>query len=108
MKRHTDSEILDFLERHDLTKNDVGYFTVLTQQVNKNQCKTIREFCEKAISLEEMLIANSITPNEWHNLPAVIQHTIFEIWDRYTRPLNEAEKLTIDEELEEITKNGSF
>lgn len=108
MKRHTDSEIIDFLERHDFTKNDEGYFTVITQKVNKNQCKNIREFCEKAISLEEMLVANSMSPKEWHTLPSVIQHTIFEIWDRYSRPLNEAERLTIVEEIEEITKNNSF
>lgn len=106
MHNYNESELLSFLDRHQVIITDSSYFSTITQQVDKSSCKSIREFCRKGLDLEKMLASNKIRLGDWITMPHHVQRVIFEIWSHYSRPLNEAERLSIEEELEEIKKGG--
>jgi len=94
----TDSKRLDFLEKWEISIYENTRFTLLTQHVRRDTCKTLREFCDHGIYLESMLDQNGLDVMAWHFLPPHLQEMVASIWEKESRPLTDEEKSTLQEE----------
>ena len=100
----TESQYLDFIDKHEPSIHERTYFTILTQHVSKEKCKNIREFCEFGISLEHMLDSNTISVLDWHSMPPSLQNVVLEVWINENRPLSTDEHASLTEKLNEYWK----
>jgi hypothetical protein len=103
--KYEDQDRLDFLEKWEISNYDNTRFTLLTQHVDKKKCPTLRDFCDYAIEMEQMLDANELSPMDWHFLPPFIQEMIETIWLENSRPLNENERDAVKELNDEYWKS---
>jgi len=96
--KFTDTERLDFLEKWDTSSHQNTWFTLLTQHVKKQDCPTLRSFCDHAIEFEGMIDANGLDIMAWHYLPPHLQEKVTGIWERDARPMTEEEKESLVDE----------
>lgn len=96
--KFTDSERLDFLEKWETSQYDHSWFTLLTQHVRKEDCPTIRDFCDYAIGFEKMIDLNELDVMAWHYLPLHLQEMVITIWEEESRKLTDDEKVSLQEE----------
>jgi hypothetical protein len=89
---YTDLERLDFLEKWQVSEYDNTRFTLLTQHVNKEDCITLRSFCDHGIHLEKMLDSNELDVIAWHYLPHHLQEIVITIWESENRKMSIEEK----------------
>jgi hypothetical protein len=93
---YTDKDRMDFLEKWEVSVHESTWFSLLTQHVSKDKHKTLREFCDHGIDLEEMLDSNGLDAVNWHFLPPNLQVKVTDVWNRLRRPLNEPEKAYLE------------
>jgi hypothetical protein len=94
----TDTQRLDFLEKWETSSHQHSWFTLLTQHVRKQDCPTLRDFCDYAIQFEKMIDSNGLDIMAWHFLPTHLQEVVVNLWENEDRPLTEVERNTLQEE----------
>lgn len=102
--KFTDSERLDFLEKWEPSIHQNSWFTVLTQNISREDCSTLRSFCDYGINFEKMLDLNGIDVVAWHYLPIHLMESVITIWEKEARALTIEEKLTLQKESDEYWK----
>ena len=90
--KFNDSTRMDFLEKWEVSTYAHTRFTILTQHVRTDKCKTLREFCDHGICLEAMLDQNGLDVLAWHSMSPHLQKLVTDLWDTLERPMNEQEK----------------
>lgn len=96
--KFTDEQRLDFLEKWETSSHKHSWFTLLTQHVRKEDCPTLRDFCDYSIQFERMIDLNGLDIMSWHYLPTYLQETVINIWENDNRTLTEEEKASLQEE----------
>lgn len=94
----TDTQRLDFLEKWETSSHQHSWFTLLTQHVRKQDCPTLRDFCDYAIHFEKMIDSNGLDIMAWHFLPTHLQEVVVTLWENEDRPMTDAERNTLQEE----------
>jgi hypothetical protein len=102
---YTDKERMDFLEKWEVSIHEETWFTILTQHVKKQQCSTLRDFCDYAIDFERMLDENGLDAINWHFIPPHLQSRVTDVWSRLNRPLNKPEKEYLEQANREYWEN---
>ena len=94
----TDTQRLDFLEKWETSSHQHSWFTLLTQHVRKQDCPTLRDFCDYAIQFEKMIDSNGLDIMAWHFLPTHLQEVVVNLWENEDRSLTDVERNTLQEE----------
>ena len=94
----TDTQRLDFLEKWETSSHQDSWFTLLTQHVRKQDCPTLRDFCDYAIQFEKMIDSNGLDIMAWHFLPLHLQEVVVTLWENEARPMTDDERNTLQEE----------
>ena len=94
----TDTQRLDFLEKWETSSHQDSWFTLLTQHVRKQDCPTLRDFCDHGIDFEKMIDSNSLDIMAWHFIPYHLQEVVVSVWEKESRAMNEDERFTLQEE----------
>lgn len=95
---YTDTQRLDFLEKWETSSHQHSWFTLLTQHIRKQDCPTLRDFCNYGLNFEEMLDLNGLDVISWHYLPTHLQEIVINIWENEGRCLTDDEKISLQEE----------
>jgi len=90
--KFTDTERLDFLEKWETSQHQHSWFTLLTQHVRKEDCPTLRSFCDYAIGFERMIDSNGLEILTWHSLTPDLQEIVVTVWENEGRALTTEEK----------------
>jgi len=96
--KFTDTERLDLLEKWETSSHTDSWFTILTQHVKKEDCPTLRDFCDYSIEFEKMIDLNGLDVIAWHYLPQHLQEMVIFIWEESNRPLTDDERITLQDE----------
>ena len=94
----TDAKRLDFVEKWGVSATRQSWFTVLTQTVSKEDCPTLRDFCDYAIRFEMMIDSNGLDILEWHSMPIELQEIVIRVWEDEGRVLTDIEKESLQRE----------
>ena len=94
----TDTQRLDFLEKWEISSHQNSWFTLLTQHVRKQDCPTLRDFCDYAMQFEQMIDSNGLDIMAWHFLPSHLQEIVVSLWENDDRSMTSEEMVTLQEE----------
>ena len=89
--KYTDQERFDFLERWDLFSYDKTRFSLITQDVSREKCPTLREFCDIGLTIEKVLEINDLSLTEWLLIPLELQNWVISKWEKDRLALTEDE-----------------
>lgn len=94
----TDTARLDFLEKWETSSHQDSWFTMLTQHVRKQDCPTLRDFCDYSIQFEKMIDSNGLDIMAWHFLPPHLREIVVSLWENEKRSMTNEERVTLQEE----------
>jgi len=96
--KFTDSERLDFLEKWETSSHKDSWFTLLTQHVRKQDCPTLRDFCDYGIDFEKMIDSNGLDIMVWYYLAPPLQELVVNLWEKESRVLTDEERVSLQVE----------
>lgn len=99
--KFTDTKRLDFLEKWETSSHKDSWFTLLTQHVRKQDCPTLRDFCDHAIQFEQMIDSNGLDILVWHSMPPHLQELVINLWENDATPLNDEERASLQKAMNE-------
>jgi hypothetical protein len=102
---YTDQERFDFLERWDLFSYDETRFSLITQDISRKTCPTLREFCNIGLTIEKILEINNLSLTEWLLIPLDLQNWVISKWKEDNLALTEAELIQLENRAQEYWLN---